>query len=458
MQATIFDALDTMIIMGLEEEYTQALEHVKHVQWNTSHDLSKTFETNIRYLGGLLAAYDLRNDQVLLDKAIELARKVILPAYDTPNFIPAGYVNVTTTINRGKPVKDGRIILAEFGSLQLELVRLSQLTGEKGYEKIANWVIAKMAEIPTELPGLYSMIWDLDPFRPAVDKSPPTHSFSPPFTTAPRYITISGGADSYYEYLLKTHILMNGKEKLQLNMWVTAVNSMYNYLRSETLQGLVFLGEYHDNYKLLQTAELGCFMPANLLLGSRYLRQPKLQAFAEELLNSCYVAWNHTPTGLAPESWSWIDKQQNIKSFPIEWQTMVALSGFIPLDTKYDLRPETLESIFYFYRLTGDGRYKDMAWQIFQSLEKYCKTPSGYSRIGNVMNKKDVKYHDFQESYFFAETAKYLYLIFSDPQHISLDEYVFNTEGHPFKLETSIRVQASNFASSEEVQDGVFIA
>lgn len=48
-------------------------------------------------------------------------------------------------------------------------------------------------------------------------------------------------------------------------------------------------------------------------------------------------------------------------------------------------------------------------------------------------------------SYFFAETLKYLYLIFSDPKYISLDEYVFNTEAHPFKLKKPIRVQAKNF-------------
>ncbi|KAG0183274.1 hypothetical protein DFQ29_007820 [Apophysomyces sp. BC1021] len=233
LQATIFDALDTMIIMGLEEEYAQALEHVETVQWSISNDLSKTFETNIRYLGGLLAAHDLRPNQMLLDKAIELVRKVILPAYDTPNFIPAAYVNTST----GKPVKDRRVILAEFGSLQLELVRLSQITGEKGYGILANWVIAKLSEVKTTLPGLYPMIWDLDPFGPSSGK----------------------------------------------------------------------------------------------------------------LLDSCYATWANTATGLAPESWSWIDKHQNISSFPMEWQTMDASSGFIAQDLGYDLRPGNRRILFVEY-------------------------------------------------------------------------------------------------------------
>lgn len=85
-----------MIIMGLEEDYQRALDHVKHVDWTKSKEPSKTFETNIRYLGGLLSAYDLRPDPVLLDKAVDLAEKVIMPAFDTPNRMPAAFVNVTT--------------------------------------------------------------------------------------------------------------------------------------------------------------------------------------------------------------------------------------------------------------------------------------------------------------------------------------------------------------------------
>lgn len=70
------------------------------------------------------------------------------------------------------------------------------------------------------------------------------------------YITISGGGDSYYEYLLKTHILMDGKEEKQLEMWKKAVASMKTYLRSETADHMVFLAELDEDYKLLQTGEL----------------------------------------------------------------------------------------------------------------------------------------------------------------------------------------------------------
>lgn len=85
-----------MIIMGLEDDYQRALDHVKNVDWTKSKEPSKTFETNIRYLGGLLSAYDLRPDPILLDKAVDLAEKVIMPAFNTPNRMPAAFVNVNT--------------------------------------------------------------------------------------------------------------------------------------------------------------------------------------------------------------------------------------------------------------------------------------------------------------------------------------------------------------------------
>jgi mannosyl-oligosaccharide alpha-1,2-mannosidase len=66
-------------------------------------------------------------------------------------------------------------------------------------------------------------------------------------------------ADSFYEYLLKTPILMNGND-LQLDMWETSVESMRKYLRSETQSGKVFLAEFNRNYKLLQSGELVKYM------------------------------------------------------------------------------------------------------------------------------------------------------------------------------------------------------
>jgi len=94
---------------------------------------------------------------------------------------------------------------------------------------------------------------------------------------------------------------------------------------------------------------------------------------------------------------------------------------------------ETIESLFYAYRLTGDPKYQDRAWQAFQSITAVTRSPHGYSSIRDVLTPGGWYQNDEQESFWLAETLKYLYLIFDDPQRVSLDEWVFNTEAHPLK-------------------------
>lgn len=96
LAASIFDALDTLLIMGLDAEYEKALKHVEQVDFNKSDQTSKVFETTIRYLGGLLSANDLRPNPMLVKQAISVAETTVLPAFKTSDGIPASYVNVTT--------------------------------------------------------------------------------------------------------------------------------------------------------------------------------------------------------------------------------------------------------------------------------------------------------------------------------------------------------------------------
>ena len=88
--ATLVDSLDTLLIMGLKEEFEEATNAVKNIDFTISNrpDLP-LFEVVIRYLGGLIAAYDLSSGtyRVLLEKAEELA-EVLMGAFDTPNRMP----------------------------------------------------------------------------------------------------------------------------------------------------------------------------------------------------------------------------------------------------------------------------------------------------------------------------------------------------------------------------------
>ncbi|KAJ1932913.1 hypothetical protein GGF37_006901, partial [Kickxella alabastrina] len=104
-------------------------------------------------------------------------------------------------------------------------------------------------------------------------------------------------------------------------------------------------------------------------------------------------------------------------------------------DRSYILRPETVESLMIMYRITGDKIYKEWGWQIFLDIEKWTKTSSAYSAYHDVTStKRNEMLTDSMESFFLAETLKYLYLLFSPVNYYSLDDYVFNTEAHPFKI------------------------
>lgn len=82
--------------MGLDKEYNDSLKFVEAVDWSVSKTPSKTFETCIRYLGGLMSAYDLRPNQMLLDKAVDLVNQVLLPAFDINTGVPASFLNMKT--------------------------------------------------------------------------------------------------------------------------------------------------------------------------------------------------------------------------------------------------------------------------------------------------------------------------------------------------------------------------
>lgn len=109
-----------------------------------------------------------------------------------------------------------------------------------------------------------------------------------------------------------------------------------------------------------------------------------------------------------------------------------------PLDAHNLLRPETVESLFYMYRFTQDKKYREWGWQIFLAFMKYTKIDgAGFSSINNVKSPSNPGYKDKLESFFLAETLKYLFLLFSDdPKLIPLDKFVFNSEAHPLPIYT----------------------
>ena len=157
--ATLVDSLDTLWIMGMTNEFENATAAVKNIDFTTSirKDIPM-FETTIRYLGGLLGAYDIngRKDTGLLDKAVELA-EILMGAFDTPNRMPMTYYMWDPAFASQPHRAHSRVVLAELGSMSLEFTRLAQITKEaKYYDAIAR--ITKEFEMwqnNTKMPGLW---------------------------------------------------------------------------------------------------------------------------------------------------------------------------------------------------------------------------------------------------------------------------------------------------------------
>lgn len=75
------------------------------------------------------------------------------------------------------------------------------------------------------------------------------------------------------------------------------------------------------------------------------------------------------------------------------------------------------------YRITGDKKLQNAAWRMFQNIVRLTTTKYANAAISDVRNREPRKL-DYMESFWFAETLKYFYLIFSEPDLVSLDEYV----------------------------------
>jgi mannosyl-oligosaccharide alpha-1,2-mannosidase len=135
MLHTPVDALDTLYIMGLHDEYKQAKKLVLEKLSLKVPVKLKVFETNIRVLGGLLAAYELEGDKALLKKAIEVG-DLFKHAFDTPTGIPYPDLKLGTYQPENK-----KIALSEVGSMQLELLYLSDVTGDSSYADMVQYSV-----------------------------------------------------------------------------------------------------------------------------------------------------------------------------------------------------------------------------------------------------------------------------------------------------------------------------
>ncbi|KAJ9055741.1 hypothetical protein DSO57_1000599 [Entomophthora muscae] len=397
--ATMVDSLSTLWIMDFKSEFYRCVERISTVDFSRSNGQVLFFETVIRYLGGLISGYDLSGEPVLLEKAIQLADR-LLPAFNSPSGFP--YYRIDFASNK-PDTNGGRVILSEIGTVQMEFTRLSIITNDPKYKEAALKVYDKLNLMQKPMRGLYPVFLNVNTGL---------------FLT--NEITFGALGDSFYEYLLKMYIMLgpNSDRHKYLAMFKESVDGLKSLIRRGYGDRL-YVGQIDPSGQYRQTMDhLAFFIPGMLSLGSHVTGSSDYQSLALELVESCYHAYEITSTGLGPE----------VIGFGASRDITVRAPS-------NNLRPELLESLFYAYQSTGDSKYPDRAYQIFQSMQRYSRTPTAFAGYRDV-NNPDVSRNqlDVMESFFMAETMKYLYLLFCPQDYWDLDTWVFNTEAHPFRI------------------------
>ncbi|KAL6465303.1 hypothetical protein MHYP_G00254360 [Metynnis hypsauchen] len=405
---TLIDALDTMWILDLKKEFEEAKQWVaKELSFNKNVDVN-LFESTIRILGGLLSTYHLTGDALFLEKAKDIGSR-LMPAFSTPSKIPYSDVNIGKgTAHPPRWTSDSTV--AEVTSIQLEFRELSRLTEDPKYQAAVMEVMQQVHKLEGKHDGLVPMFINTNNGQ---------------FTHLGIY-TLGARADSYYEYLLKQWIQGGKKETELLEDYLQAVEGIKkNLLKKSSPLGLTFVGELSHGHFTPKMDHLVCFLPGTLALGAHHGLAAEHMELAQQLMETCYQMYTQMETGLAPE----------IAHFSMQTGSIQDVD--VKLADRHNLlRPETVESLFYLYRFTKDKKYQNWGWEILQSFNTYTRVETGgYTSINNVRDPKYPSPRDKMESFFLGETLKYFYLLFSDdPNLISLDKYVFNTEAHPLPI------------------------
>ncbi|XP_057689397.1 mannosyl-oligosaccharide 1,2-alpha-mannosidase IA-like isoform X1 [Corythoichthys intestinalis] len=402
--ASIIDSLDTLYIMGLLDEYNDAKEWVRNSLDLTSNGEASLFEVNIRYVGGLLSAYYLTGEELFKTKVLELGAK-LLPAFNTPTGIPRGVINLGSGSSWSWGwASAGSSILAEFGTLHLEFVHLSELSGDPVYtEKVMN--IRKLLNKIEKPQGLYPN------FLSPVSGNWVQH-----------HVSIGGLGDSFYEYLIKSYLMSDKTDEDAKNMYYNALEAIENNLVQKSPGGLTYMAEWRGGILDHKMGHLACFSGGMIGIGADDGAPDKRQHYldlAAEVTRTCHESYDRSATKLGPEAFRFDSGAE---------ATATRLS-----DRYYILRPEVIESYMYMWRLTHDPKYRDWGWEAVEALERHCRVEAGFSGIRDVYTLTD-SHDNMQQSFFLSETLKYLFLLFSDDDLLPPEDWVFNTEAHPLPV------------------------
>ncbi|EGG05864.1 family 47 glycoside hydrolase [Melampsora larici-populina 98AG31] len=409
--STIIQSLDTLLIMNMTREYNYARTHIRAVDWSSVmnsnlNDKSSTnviniFEAIVKNLGALISAYDLSGDRLMLSKAEELANW-LLPAFGTKSGIPIESYQLGLN-PAGSPT--GVTHLAAASGFVLELTRLSQLTGNEYYINVAQramgFLNSKDFTSSSRLGALFPTTFE--PEKPQDMKGE---------------YSLGHKTNCYYEYLI--------------SLFRDAEGLVIAGKRSNTGETTVYTPSLTQD---------SCSSAAFIGMGARILGRQNDLDTALQQTETCLWAYDSSPVTLAAESMVVQDPsnteywaQVNVTNTTYKNPIGDPIPGVKLEDPRFLAYPDTIEAVFYMWRLTGDRKWQDKGWIMFTNWVEECITETGFAQLKDISQETGAELDDNQGVYVLAESFKYYYLLFTDPNFISLDNFVFNTASHPFKI------------------------
>lgn len=378
MYISLIDAYSTLKIMGFEDEAARIEAFVADTISFDKDIFVKTFEINIRVLGGLLSMYDLTGNGRILDKARDLADRM-MPAFGSPGGLPFYYVNLRTGEVRGEV-----ICVAEAGTFIVEMGVLSYYTEDPKYYQAAKNAAQVIYSSRSPI-GLISQDYNVLTGE-ALDSLSHVGCF----------------VDSYYEYLYKGWLLFGDPDLKE--MWETSIEAINRYIAVET-DTTIWYGA------------------ANSYTG-------------EQIKSHDVTLWDaFFPLVLISSG----DNERAAKSVRT-WDGLWSKHGLLPMgynfhrdeitNPRYYLNPELIESAYYMYHYTDEDEYLEMIKQYWEDIKNWCRTDIAFTHIEDVVTKEQ---SDQMSTFLFAETLKYFYLAFSGSE-VNPETHVFNTEAHPYRI------------------------
>lgn len=485
--ATIVEALGTLYIMRLSSRYEKARSWVeRNLKFDNVVGFVDVHETTTRILGGLISAYQLTGDDMFLEKAEDLGRRLSV-SFNSLNGIPYPRCRITTK-NRNKNHSD----------------YLSEEDFELGHDPEENCIgmittQSKAAGLSLEFRALaFHSLWpDIRELRCKADRAVQAVIESGPSLLREeisdeleRQKAVESGIDPP-KHILGVEREFEGEEEKSLldSVRFTSMSSYYAYLVEIWQKAIssVGAGPTVDTTATFSTPARGFYEyltkawrqggscesslrypldgSMHMLLkraiyesptGDLYLRSfDKLHNDSEAVVEQsmCYLpaVFHHASqsNGISAKTEDhWHDVAKGITDscinmynrFPSQLGGDYAkLVGDIWI-TKgaYRLQADLIEALFYMWRTTESEEYRNEAWKLFLRIDKECKVDNGAYTILEESTIGNITKGDLMPSEFVGSTLKFLYLTFADKDILSLDKWIFNRVGHPLLVTPGI--------------------